>query len=117
MAQYKLEYSQIVRRKLKTLRANLTAEYGDEVSRKSVKKITDAARGLQKYPNKGVDLSSRFDIDTDYKYYVVSPNYLFYYIENDTIFIAEIFHEREDFMYQLFGISSHSTESEDYWGE
>ena len=55
--------------------------------------------------------------NTDYKYFVVSPNHLFNYIENDTLFIAEMFHEREDFIYQLFGISSHSTESEDYWGE
>jgi len=28
-----------------------------------------------------------------------------------------MFNEREDFMYQLFGIPSHSSESEDYWGE
>ena len=48
MANYKLEYSQIVRRKLKSLRAYLKAEYGEEVSKKSIKIITDAARGLQK---------------------------------------------------------------------
>lgn len=48
MANYKLEYSQIVRIKLKSLRAYLKAEYGEEVSKKSIKKkITDAARGLQ----------------------------------------------------------------------
>ena len=117
MANYKLEYSQIVRRKLKSLRAYLKAEYGEEGSKKSIKKITDAARGLQKLPNKGVGLASIFDIDTDYRYFVVSPNYLFYYIEDDTVYIAEMFNEREDFMYQLFGIPSHSSESEDYWGE
>lgn len=37
----KVEYSQIVRRKLKNLRARLTSEFGAEVSRKSVKQITD----------------------------------------------------------------------------
>lgn len=42
----KVEYSQIVRRKLKALRARLTKEFGSEVSRKSIKQITDAARGL-----------------------------------------------------------------------
>ena len=45
MANYKLEYSQIVCRKLKSLRAYLKAEYGEEVAKKSIKKITDAARG------------------------------------------------------------------------
>ena len=43
----KVEYSQIVRRKLKSLRARLTSEFGTEVSRKSIKQITDAARGLE----------------------------------------------------------------------
>ncbi len=117
MAKYKLEYSQIVRRKLKNLRSYLVAEYGEDVSKKSIKRITDAARSLQEYPNKGEELSSLFDVDTNYKYLVVTPNYLFYYIEDDTIFIAEMFHEREDFMYHLFGISSLSSESEEYWSE
>ncbi|WP_458458634.1 hypothetical protein, partial [Pseudobutyrivibrio sp.] len=37
----------------------------------------------------------------DYKYFVVSPNYLFYYIEDDTVYIAEMFNDCEDFMYQI----------------
>ena len=47
----------------------------------------------------------------------ISHNYLFYRIEGDTVIIIEMFDEREDFMYQLFGISSISQESEDFWGE
>ena len=43
----KVEYSQIVRRKLKVLRGRLTSEFGSEVSRKSLKQITDAARSLE----------------------------------------------------------------------
>ncbi len=31
--------------------------------------------------------------------------------------MGEMFDEREDFMYKLFGISSESEESVDYWGE
>lgn len=69
MANYKLEYSQIVRRKLKSLRAYLKAEYGEEVAKKSIKKITDAARGLQKLPNKGVELALASECD-----YIVTYN-------------------------------------------
>jgi len=50
----KVEYSQIVRRKLKNLRARLTSEFGAEVSRKSIKQITDAARGLEDFEEKGI---------------------------------------------------------------
>ena len=44
-------------------------------------------------------------------------NYLFYRIEADKIIIAEMFDDREDFMYKLFGISTISQESIDYWDE
>ena len=47
----------------------------------------------------------------------IGHNYLFYRIEKDKIIIVEIFDEREDFMYKLFGISSISQESIDYWDE
>ena len=114
---YKLEYSQIVRRKMKSLKDYLTTEYGLDTATETLKKITSAAKGLQKYPNKGKALSSLFDVDTDFKFLFVAHNYLFYYIEGDTIYVAEMFNEREDFMYHLFGISSHTPESEDYWGE
>ena len=53
----KVEYSQIVRRKLKVLRGRLTSEFGSEVSRKSLKQITDAARSLEKFAERGVAVS------------------------------------------------------------
>ena len=99
----KVEYSQIVRRKLKNLRARLTSEFGAEVSRKSIKQI------------KGISVSSMYGIECDYRYIYAGRNYLFYRIESDKIIIAEMFDEREDFMYKLFGITTTTQESLDYW--
>lgn len=82
----KVEYSQIVRRKLKTLRVRLTNEFGLEVSKKSLRQITNAARSLEKFAERGVAVSEMFD-------------------------------DREDFMYKLFGISTTAPESIDYWDE
>ena len=113
----KVEYSQIVRRKLKVLRGRLTSEFGSEVSKKSIKKITDVARGLGNFEEKGILVSSMYDIECDYRYIYVAHNYLFYRIEADKIIIAEMFDDREDFMYKLFGISTISQESIDYWDE
>ena len=113
----KLEYSQIVRRKLKALRVRLTDEFGSEAAGKALKRITDAARGLEDFAEKGVSVSSMYDIDCDYRYLYAGHNYLFYRIEKDMIIIVEMFDEREDFMYKLFGISSVSQESLDYWNE
>ncbi len=113
----KVEYSQIVRKKLKKLRENLTTEFNSEISKKAVKKITDVARGLGDFEEAGVLVSSIYDVESDYRYIYVGHNYLFYRIEIDKIIIVEMFDEREDFMYKLFGISTISQESIDYWDE
>jgi len=66
----KLEYSQIVRRKLKKLRSELTQR-----------------------------ISSQYDVESDYSYIFVEHNYFFYRLTaNETILILEMFHEKEDFM-------------------
>lgn len=113
----KVEYSQVVKRKLKALRVRLTSEFGSLVSRKSLKQITDAVRDLENFAEKGVSVSSMYDIDCDYRYLYVGHNYLFYRIEKDKIIIVEMFDDREDFMYKLFGVSTTSQESLDYWNE
>ena len=113
----KLEYSQVVRRKLKALRVRLTDEFGSETAEKALKRITDAARGLEDFAEKGVAVSSMYDIDCDYRYLYVGHNYLFYRIEESRIIIVEMFDDREDFMYKLFGIRSISQESLEYWDD
>ena len=114
---YKLEYSQIVRRKLKSLKMYLAEQYGEELAKAAVKKITDRARDLQENPDIGIELSAKYEIDTDFRELFVNHNHLFYYKDRDRIIIAEMFGEKEDFMYKLFGISSRTRESVEYWGE
>lgn len=113
----KVEYSQIVRNKLINLKAHLTAEFGSEVSRKSIKKITMVARELGRFEKKGISVSAMFNIECDYRYIYVEHNYLFYRIEKEKVLVVEMFNECEDFIYKLFGISTRSQESIDYWGE
>ena len=113
----KIEYSQIVRKKLQTLKAYLSDEFGVAFSQKSIKQITTSVRDLTNFPEKGAAVSAMYDIDCDYRYIYVSHNYLFYRIEEDKIIVVEMFDEREDFMYKLFGISTRTQESIDYWGD
>ena len=47
----------------------------------------------------------------------VEHNYIIYRVFDDLILILEIFNEKEDFMYQLFGVISTSQETLDYWDE
>lgn len=48
---------------------------------------------------------------------VLRKNYFFYYLDKDSVIVAEMFDEREDFMIKLFGISSTTEESLRFWGE
>ncbi len=113
----RLEYSQIVRRKLKNLKLYLSEQYGEEFAKSAVKKITDRARELQDNPELGIDLAAKYEIDTNFRSLYVNHNHLFYFKEGNTIIVAEMFGEKEDFMYKLFGISGQTQESIDYWKE
>ena len=66
---------------------------------------------------KGIAVSAMYKIECDYRYLYVSHNYVFYRIESEKIIIVEMFDERKDFMYKLFGISTRTQESIDYWGD
>lgn len=99
------------------LRSELTAKFGNEVSQKALKSITIAARGLLEFEDKGIAVSTMYDVECDYRYLYAKHNYLFYRVENNRIIIVEMFDEREDFMQKLFGIESISKEEEDYWDE
>jgi len=113
----KVEYSQPARQRMKKLREELTEKFGTDVSKKAIKKITSAIRGLSEFEKKGVAVSSMYDVDCDYRYLYVSHNYLFYRIERDRIIIIAVFDDREDFMRKLFGMPTITQESEEYWNE
>ena len=82
-----------------------------------VKKITDAIRELGTNEKKGPAVSQMFDVDTDYRFLFISHNYVFYRIEDECIRIVNFYHEREDFMWKLFGIETVQQETLDYWNE
>lgn len=58
-----------------------------------------------------------FDIVTDYRYLYVSKNYVFYKIEDKDIRIINLYHEKENFIWQLFGVETTSQDATDYWDE
>ena len=110
---YKVEFSQIVRHKMKILKMYLTEQFGVETAQKSLKLIMESARNLTVYPQQGIKLSSVFDVDTDFRCLYVKHNYLFYYIEDNKVIVSEMFDEREDSMSKLFGIKTLSDSEDD----
>ena len=113
----KIKYTPDAADKLRALKSEISQEYGSDSAKKIVKSITDAIRGLCDYEEKGPAVSKMFDVVSDYRYIFVSKNYVFYRIEDKCIRIINLYHEKEDFMWQLFGIDTTPQDTIDYWDE
>lgn len=113
----KIKYTPDAADKLRDIKNIISKNFGDNNAKRIVKTITEAIRDLSKYEEKGIKVSKMFDVVTDYRYIFVSRNYVFYRIEDDCIRIINIYNEKEDFMWGLFGINTTSQETLDYWNE
>ncbi len=113
----KIKYTPDAADKLRELKKAITQSYGADKAIEIVKKITDAIRDLGTNEKKGPAVSHMFGVDTDYRFLFISHNYVFYRIEDECIRIVNLYHEREDFMWKLFGIETVQQETLDYWNE
>ena len=113
----KLIYSKKFKRKLVELKKYLDIQFGIDVRKKVLKTITDRLHQLQHHEESGVSIRDLYGINTDYRYVYVVHNYVFYRVANDGIRILCIYNEREDFMFDLFGIKSVDESADAYWDE
>ncbi len=112
-----LRYSQDYREKIIKMRKYIDSYFG-KIKRKEVfTKINSRIHEVRENENIGISVKNMFGIDTDYYYIYVAKNYIFYRIDDEQIYIVNIYDEREDYMWKLFRIKTTSQETEDYWGE
>lgn len=114
---YKLKYSPDASDKLRKLNRQITGSNGKQVATRIVSKITGEIRGLQNNPEKGTSVEAVLGIPTSYRLLHVEHKYAFYRIENDTVYVTDIYNEREDFMWEMFRVNLRTQESIDFWGE
>lgn len=114
---YKLRYSPDASDKLRELKKQMTATYGNQVAIKVLSKITSDIRGLQDNPEKGPSVEALFGIPMPYRFLHAEHNYVFYRLEEDKVFVTDIYNEREDFMWRMFRVNLRTQDSIDFWGE
>ena len=114
---YKLKYSQDAREKLQEIKKNIADLYGSSVSKRIITKIMSEIRGLQDNPRKGAAVQALIDLHTSYRFIHTEQNYVFYRIEDNIVYITDIYNEHEDFMQKMFHINLRTRASIDYWGE
>ncbi|MBR3771060.1 MAG: type II toxin-antitoxin system RelE/ParE family toxin [Clostridium sp.] len=114
---YKLKYSPDASVKLRELDKKISGSYGKSVATRIVTKIMSEIRGLQDNPLKGPSVEALLGMPTPYRFLHIEQNYAFYRIENDTVFVTDIYNEREDFMRRMFRMNLRTQESIDFRGE
>lgn len=113
----RVKYTPDAADKLRAIKSAITAQYGSKKAKEIVGEITRSIRGLETNEKKGPSVEAMFGVPSDYRYLFVWKNYVFYDIESDAIRIINIYNEKEDFMWLLFGLDTTPKETIDYWGE
>ena len=113
----KIKYTPDAADKLRDMKSTIAAQFGSKKAKEIVGKITQAVRDLAINEEKGPSVEAMFGVPSDYRYIFVSKNYVFYDVESDSIKVINIYNEKEDFMWLLFGVDTMPQETIDYWGE
>ncbi len=117
MMRRKIVYSEAALSKRKAIKQDIKEKYGKERADAFSRHISETIAKLKQFPEMGVPMREKYGLDCDYYMFFMERNYFIYRITEDMIMMLEIFNEKEDFMYQLFGIVSTSQDTLDYWGE
>lgn len=113
----KLEYSDLVKRKMIKLKKWLTEHYDSDTAKSILSEMMADAYRLKEYEKSGTNIAETYGIETNYWYLFTHQHYLVYRFEPGKVTVVQMFNEKEDFMMKLFGISGRTQESIDYWGE
>ena len=113
----KIVYSPDAIEKIQEIDRKIRREYGSLIAQKAKKEITDRIRSLAQMEGQGVSMFHLYGVTPDFRRLYVAHNYVFYLIGDDAIQIVNVYNEKEDFMYKLFGISIVDDETENYWDD
>lgn len=93
---------------LQQIRTNLRSQFGAETAKKRMRHLTQTLRNLESFPKMGFRLEKEVLFPTDYFCLFIQPNYVFYRIDTDAIYIIRILNQRQDFMRILFSADKES---------
>lgn len=110
-------YSPEAIEKIRQIGSYIEKDFGKDKAKAAKKRITSGIRMLEKSEEAGIPVGTLYGLKTEYRRLYISPNYIFYRIDGNTIRIIDVLHEKEDFMYRLFGVRTQDSEAEAYWDD
>ena len=102
---------------LADLKTYLLMEFGETCAQRVLGAIYDDVEKLAEFPEMGVNILAKHGIISDYLCLVTHKNCVFYRVEGEFIRVIRVLDERRDYLRVLFGISTSTEESEEYWDE
>ena len=109
-----LHYSQDSKEKLKELRKHLDFQFGNEVRKRVLKELDKRIKMLRSHEDMGISVRENYGVDCDYLCIYAAKNYVFYTVLGNSIHIVNMYHEKEDFMREMFGIRTTMQKTENY---
>ena len=110
----RIHYSPTSLEKLQYIRQNIAERFDEDTAVEIMTRITSAIDLLADDPFLGVSASAVFGVDTEYRRLFVAHTHIFYTVGKDFIRIIDVYHEREDILRKLFGISTTEDDEEDF---
>lgn len=114
---YRLLYSPDARDKLYEIKEQIYLRDGELAAKKITSEIMKEIRGLCEYPKKGPSVEALLGIPSPYRFLHIGQYFAFYRLEEDKVYVTDIYNERENYMWTMFHVSSRTQDSRDYWGE
>ena len=108
-----------VQMQLLELKDLLICEQGDKKGIKSFSDIIASIDNLGIFDAIGSNIRERFNIDCPENWFLLysHTNYYIFSKTDTLITVLKMYNNKQDFIYDLFGIEMRSQESKDYWGE
>lgn len=100
---YKVRFSPLAKQDLVKIKGYLEEAFDNEIASEKMRQLLCSIRKFETFPLLGRPLMNIIDIPTDYMYFVVDKNYVFYRLEKETVKIIRIIDTRQDYINVLFG--------------
>lgn len=100
---YEVRFSPLAKQDLVKIKGYLEEAFDNEIASEKMRQLLGSIRKFETFPLLGRPLMNVIDIPTDYMYFVVDKNYVFYRLEKETVKIIRIIDTRQDYINVLFG--------------
>jgi len=100
---YGVQFSPLAKKDLKKIKSYLEEEFGSAIASEKTQQLLVSIKNFEEFPFIGRPLMNVIDIPTDYLYFVLEKNYVFYRLEKQTVKIIRILDTRQEYINNLFG--------------